>query len=350
MSKLNVRSLKGIASTIDQTTIPTGHTFTVAGDIIHNTTDAYTIPVGTTAQRPSSPAEGYLRFNTTNGRYEVWNAGDWKEISSGGSGTLGSFTNPAQNGIKLKEAGLASGYYWIQPKGYSEPRYCYVDNTNYDGGWVCVVTVGSGTQNHWNTFEADTVSITVDGQSTQYVPVSGNDYSSATGRRWDDCFIRDLGASRNGGDEVFNLRMSQNNAQPPGGVYDTYAGGTTNDWRYAAFARMNYGIDYYSSLNTGVASWHSSKPEGSFSLSHSYPYNWERPGGYTHIRTWNQASGEHKVWDFHSHTDSTVYQTSRYNSNRFLWAYTGASGNGIYGSGDAFNVNTDGNPGYMFVR
>ena len=31
------------------------------------------VPHGTTAQRPSSPAAGYMRFNTTLGTLEQWN-------------------------------------------------------------------------------------------------------------------------------------------------------------------------------------------------------------------------------------------------------------------------------------
>ena len=31
------------------------------------------VPHGTTAQRPSNPAAGYLRFNTTLGTLEQWN-------------------------------------------------------------------------------------------------------------------------------------------------------------------------------------------------------------------------------------------------------------------------------------
>jgi hypothetical protein len=35
------------------------------------------LPVGTTAQRPASPATGQMRFNTTTGSVEVYNGTSW---------------------------------------------------------------------------------------------------------------------------------------------------------------------------------------------------------------------------------------------------------------------------------
>lgn len=35
------------------------------------------LPVGTTAQRPASPAAGMMRFNTTTGRVESYNGTSW---------------------------------------------------------------------------------------------------------------------------------------------------------------------------------------------------------------------------------------------------------------------------------
>ena len=43
-------------------------------------TDYLKIPTGTTAQRPSSPAAGYLRFNTTVGKTEVYDGTSWSQI------------------------------------------------------------------------------------------------------------------------------------------------------------------------------------------------------------------------------------------------------------------------------
>ena len=53
----------------DGTTAVTGGNVTATG--------AWTIPVGTTAQRPSSPATGMIRFNTTTGKVETYNGSSW---------------------------------------------------------------------------------------------------------------------------------------------------------------------------------------------------------------------------------------------------------------------------------
>ena len=46
------------------------------GDITMSGTGSLTIPKGTTAQRPSSPADGMMRYNTTESKFEVYN-GMW---------------------------------------------------------------------------------------------------------------------------------------------------------------------------------------------------------------------------------------------------------------------------------
>jgi hypothetical protein len=48
-------------------------------------TDAMHVPVGTTAQRPASPAAGYFRYNTTTGGFEGYTDA-WGAIAGGGGG------------------------------------------------------------------------------------------------------------------------------------------------------------------------------------------------------------------------------------------------------------------------
>ena len=54
---------------------------------VGSATDAIHMPVGTTGQRPSSPAAGYLRYNSTLGRFEGYTDA-WGEIGGGGSNTF----------------------------------------------------------------------------------------------------------------------------------------------------------------------------------------------------------------------------------------------------------------------
>jgi len=72
-------------------------------------TESITIPSGTTAQRASSPANGMIRYNTTESTMESYIAGQWQEMQSqgypytleyvvvagGGAGGTGAFGDAA---------------------------------------------------------------------------------------------------------------------------------------------------------------------------------------------------------------------------------------------------------------
>ena len=64
-----------------------GATFT--GDVIHNYTTALQIPVGTTAQRPGSPATGDFRFNSTTSSAEIYNGSAFTAVGGGAGATGG---------------------------------------------------------------------------------------------------------------------------------------------------------------------------------------------------------------------------------------------------------------------
>lgn len=65
---------------------------TLTGALTINATSALTVPVGTTAQRPTS-ATGQLRFNTTTTSFEGFNGTAWGSIGGGavGGGTERAF-------------------------------------------------------------------------------------------------------------------------------------------------------------------------------------------------------------------------------------------------------------------
>lgn len=50
------------------------------------TTDAIQVPDGTTAQRPSSPANGMFRYSTTDNQFEGYINGSWGAVGGGGGG------------------------------------------------------------------------------------------------------------------------------------------------------------------------------------------------------------------------------------------------------------------------
>ena len=60
-------------------------------------TDAIHVPVGTTAQRPASPAAGYFRYNTTTGGFEGYTDA-WGAIAGSGGGTAPSLDTMTGDG------------------------------------------------------------------------------------------------------------------------------------------------------------------------------------------------------------------------------------------------------------
>ena len=101
-------------------------------------TAALTVPVGTTAQRPSSLATGMMRYNSTTTQLELYGGNGWFNVMDG-IGQVGTASNPAESGKQLKDLGRSSGNYYIKPKGYSGSAIqAYVDMTTNGGGWVLV--------------------------------------------------------------------------------------------------------------------------------------------------------------------------------------------------------------------
>ena len=60
-------------------------------------TDFVKLPSGTTAQRPSSPEEGYSRYNTTDNKLEFWDGTEWKQLPVLDPPTLTSVDYPGND-------------------------------------------------------------------------------------------------------------------------------------------------------------------------------------------------------------------------------------------------------------
>jgi len=52
----------------------------INGQVVLGTTDMLLIPKGTTAERVTSPVAGHMRFNTTDGEFEVYQSGSWRNL------------------------------------------------------------------------------------------------------------------------------------------------------------------------------------------------------------------------------------------------------------------------------
>ena len=64
-------------------------TSSFAGNINMTGTGAIDVAAGTTAQRPGTPSNGMIRYNTTDNQFEGYADGAWGEIGGGGGATGG---------------------------------------------------------------------------------------------------------------------------------------------------------------------------------------------------------------------------------------------------------------------
>ena len=61
-------------------------TATFAGNILMSGTGTLALPVGTTGERPGSPNNGMIRYNTTLTRYEGYSGSAWGSLGGGATG------------------------------------------------------------------------------------------------------------------------------------------------------------------------------------------------------------------------------------------------------------------------
>jgi hypothetical protein len=67
----NLRSIKG-----------KGIRYETTQEVIVDSTKSVKLPVGTTAQRPQTPENGMMRYNTTNNQFEFYLQNEWQNVGS----------------------------------------------------------------------------------------------------------------------------------------------------------------------------------------------------------------------------------------------------------------------------
>jgi len=149
MSRITVSELAGITASLGQLSIPSGHEFLVNGKLEIDRTDYVQLPQGTTAQRPSSPNPGYIRWNTTESQVEVWDGHIWFAVGA----ALGSQSNPASSAWQILnvDANTPDGVYWFDHGTGSGAYQAYADMTN--GGYILVGKISdtpADTTNPWS--------------------------------------------------------------------------------------------------------------------------------------------------------------------------------------------------------
>ena len=188
MSKLTVASIGGIPASLNQTTIPAGHTLQINGNVYHDGTGALRLPSGSTGARPSSPVTGYIRWNTSLGAVEIYNGSTWIQYY----GENGTSNAPFTSMANLSSNDPGSGYWYVRFDGSNtEEVYAYKDpNGKY---WVMVASITDNTSHGSYTGGSDhwygnwtTTSTTGNARAAM-----GSDFKSNHYRGWtaDDVLI-----------------------------------------------------------------------------------------------------------------------------------------------------------------
>lgn len=156
MSKLSVSGLSGIPETLNQITIPAGNILDVEGHVFNTSTSAFQLPAGTTAQRPASPSAGYMRWNTSDLKIEIYNGSSWTQYTVQGTG--GTVSNLGQSSataatsasaILAVNPGAPDGVYWINHGSGAYQTYCLMEA----GGFMMVGKIPESpddTSNPWS--------------------------------------------------------------------------------------------------------------------------------------------------------------------------------------------------------
>lgn len=102
-----------ITGTAGQITVTDGNgsgnpTLAIADNVVLPGTEGFTVPIGTTAQRPSPATDGEIRYNTDIALFEGYVNGSWATFSSGGSGVTSVATGTGLTGGPITSTGTIS--------------------------------------------------------------------------------------------------------------------------------------------------------------------------------------------------------------------------------------------------
>jgi hypothetical protein len=125
------------------------------GNTVAPGTGAMLVPLGTTAQRPATPVDGMVRFNSTLNSLETYRSGVWTSSLNNFPGSTQG--NPATSAVEIQTFNptAANGFYWIRQTGSTAfQHYCIFRDFNgapIQGGPWTVAFSSPGTHNDLST-------------------------------------------------------------------------------------------------------------------------------------------------------------------------------------------------------
>ncbi len=126
-----------------------GIRYDINGQIVLDSTDAILVPKGTTAQRPTSPANGHIRYNTNTNEIEGYQNGAWRKVRYKEPNTVGIIQQNVGSGDAVETifGPLASGDSDYPAPAAAQNILVFVENVFQISGTNYTMVQNPGAQN-----------------------------------------------------------------------------------------------------------------------------------------------------------------------------------------------------------
>jgi len=127
-----------------------GVKYDVNDQIILDSTNTVLVPSGTTAQRPSSPVNGHMRYNTTDARFEIYENNKWDGLKVAAPSTTAPVTQQnlgSGDAVETIFGPLASGDPFYPVPAAAQNILVFVENVFQISGTNYTLVQNPGAQN-----------------------------------------------------------------------------------------------------------------------------------------------------------------------------------------------------------
>jgi len=137
MSTIRVDELRALSDNDFSINVSPNDNFEIQGTIEFDSGASFSVPVGTSADRPASPVGGMLRYNTTLGRLEFYDGTVWQNFIGSTSAPNGTSEALAVESVQaLYDAGqVTDGLYWINFDGTARQYFVPLKSSILYYGW-----------------------------------------------------------------------------------------------------------------------------------------------------------------------------------------------------------------------